>query len=80
MNAPTERSLAAQLSTARYLIAMFEAQIEEHDAMGVKRRRRTVRGKDLSARIDGMREGHAKWVGIAADLEARIAADTPADG
>ena len=72
---PTERSAQAQLATARLLVAQFEAQIGEWESMGEKRRRRSVRGRDLSARIDGLRTGLAKWTQRAADLEARVAAE-----
>lgn len=67
------RSLRAQLSTARLLVAQFELQLTEWDNMGAKRRKRTVRGRDLASRLDGLRAGHAKWVARASDLEARIA-------
>lgn len=81
MSATVEgRSLEAQLATARFLLAQFIAQIDEYEAMGSKRRIRTMRGRELSRRIYGLREGKAKWEARAADLEARIVADTPADG
>lgn len=72
MKVATERPLKAQLSTANVLVAMFADQIAEYEGMGAKRRKRTARGKDLTARIDGLREGHGKWTARVADLEARI--------
>ena len=74
MNGTEERPLEAQLATARILLAQFTEQLNEWKHMGVKRRARTVRGKDLTRRLPGLREGHAKWTARVADLEARIAA------
>lgn len=73
MSAPDERPLSAQLTTARLLLAQFELQIGEWERMGVKRRARTARGRDLGARIQGLREGHANWTARAADIVARMA-------
>lgn len=74
MNGAEERPLEAQLTTARILVAQFEEQLNEWKHMGVKRRARTVRGKELKRRLPGLREGRAKWTARAAELEARIAA------
>lgn len=73
----TERSAKAQLTTARLLLAQFNEQIAEWQHMSPARRRRTVRGKDLTARLDGLKAGREKWTARVADLEARVAADTP---
>lgn len=70
-----ERPLIAQLTTARLLVAQFEEQIAEWDAMGAKRRTRSPRGRDLASRIDGLHEGLATWTQRAAGIEARIAAE-----
>lgn len=74
MNGTEERPLSAQLTTALLLIAQFDEQIREWEGMGAKRRARTVRGRDLARRIDGMREGKAKWLKRAEEIQARIAA------
>lgn len=63
------RSIQAQLSTARNLLVQFIAQIEEYEAMN-RRQRRTPRGRDLAARIEGLREGRATWEARIAELEA----------
>ena len=76
--ATTERSPQAQLSTARYLLAQFITQLDEFEAMN-RQQRRTPRGRDLAARLAGLREGRAKWEGRVAGLEARVAAES-ADG
>lgn len=65
------RDLEAQLRTARMLLAQFIVQIEEFEGMN-RRARRTPRGRDLAARIDGLREGHAKWTGRVTELEAAL--------
>ncbi|WP_336647537.1 hypothetical protein [Microbacterium sp. MMO-10] len=81
MNAevPTERSTLTQLTTARLILAQFKAQIGEWESMGEKRRRRSVRGRDLGARIGGLHKGHAKWTQRVADLEAKAAAEAGAE-
>lgn len=73
MNGTEERPLIAQLTTARILLAQFEEQLNEWKHLGPKQRQRTVRGKDLTRRLHGLREGHATWTARVADLEARIA-------
>ena len=65
------RDLKAQLTTARMLLAQFITQIEEFEGMN-REQRRTPRGRDLTARIDGLREGHATWTKNVADLEAQL--------
>lgn len=69
-----ERSPQAQLSTARYLLAQFIAQLDEYEAMN-RAQRRTPRGRDLTARLDGLRAGKAKWEARATKLQARIGTD-----
>lgn len=72
MNAEFEgRPLETQLSTARYLLAQFIAQIEEYEAM-TSEERRTPHGRDLGKRIAGLREGRAKWQARAKELVAEI--------
>ena len=66
------RSIASQLSTARYLVAQFEAQLAELAGMNRAQRRGTERGRDLVAREPGLREGLATWQARAADLESRL--------
>lgn len=57
------RELDAELRTARLLLAQFIVQIEEHDETGAH-----------ADRIDGLREGHAKWSARVAELEAQVTA------
>lgn len=73
-DSPTGRSPQAQLTTARILLAQFYEQINEYEAMN-REQRRTPRGRDLAARIDGLRDGQAKWRQRAAQLEAQITDD-----
>lgn len=80
MNGTEERPLAAQLTTALLLIAQFDEQIREWEGMGAKRRARTVRGRDLASRIDGLHEGKATWLKRAEEIQARIAAADQSDG
>lgn len=68
------RSATAQLATARHLLAQFEAQITEYEAMN-REERRTPRGRDLTARIAGLRQGHTTWTARAAQLEPLAAAE-----
>lgn len=37
--------------------------------------RRTPRGRDLSARLDGLKEGREKWAKKVDELEARLATE-----
>lgn len=74
MDVATERPVEAQLTTARLLLAQFIAQLDEYAAMN-REARRTPRGRDLSARIDGLNEGHEKWAAKVAELEARLATE-----
>lgn len=66
----TERSVTAQLSTARWLLAQFEAQLNELAGMN-REARRTARGRELVARRQGLKDGREKWAARANDLEAR---------
>lgn len=79
MNIPIERSVKAQLSTARMLLAQFDQQLAEWAHMSPSRRKRTVRGRDLRARLDGLKAGRAKWAARVADLEARDTAEAGQD-
>ncbi|WP_136053432.1 hypothetical protein [Microbacterium sp. K5D] len=74
MDVATERPVEAQLTTARLLLAQFIAQLDEYAAMN-REARRTPRGRDLSARLDGLKEGHEKWAAKVAELEARLATE-----
>lgn len=70
-----ERPARNQLVTARMRVAQFEAQIAEFDGLN-REGRRTPRGRDLEARIDGLRQGHAKWVARVAELEQIVATES----
>lgn len=74
----SERSLEAQLATARILLAQYAVQIDEYDGMN-REQRRTERGKDLASRIVGLRSGLRKWMTRAAELEAQIEAEKESD-
>lgn len=74
MDAATDRPLKAQLTTARLLLAQFIAQLDEYAAMN-REARRTPRGRDLCARLDGLKEGREKWAKKVDELEARLAAE-----
>ncbi|MDR6868463.1 hypothetical protein J2Y69_003079 [Microbacterium resistens] len=76
MTVPVERTPAAQLTTARLLLAQFDEQIREFERMGAKRRVRTVRGRDLSARIGGLRRGRATWAQRVERLAEQIASES----
>lgn len=65
------RSPEKQLTTALLLLAQFENQISEYEAMN-RAARRTPRGRELSSRIDGLRQGHATWTNRVAQLRAEI--------
>lgn len=65
-----ERTPEAQLTTARMLLAQFITQIEEFEGMN-REQRRTPRGRDLSSRIGGLRDGRGKWAARVAELEAQ---------
>jgi hypothetical protein len=69
----TERDPKDQLFTARLILEQFNAQIEEFDGMNRQDRRGTARGRDLSTRIDGLRDGQAKWAARVTELEERMA-------
>lgn len=56
----TGRTIKAQAVTAALLLAQFDEQIREHDAMN-RDQRRTPRGRDLESRIDALRQGKATW-------------------
>ncbi|WP_454113555.1 hypothetical protein [Microbacterium maritypicum] len=74
MDVATERPVKAQLTTARLLLAQFIAQLDEYAAMN-REARRTPRGRDLSARLDGLKEGREKWAKKVDELEARLATE-----
>ena len=74
MDVATERPVKAQLTTARLLLAQFIAQLDEYAAMN-REDRRTPRGRDLSARLDGLKEGREKWAKKVDELEARLATE-----
>lgn len=74
MDVATERPVKAQLTTARLLLAQFIAQLDEYAAMN-REARRTPRGRDLSARLRGLREGREKWAKTVTELEARLATE-----
>lgn len=74
MDVATERPVEAQLTTARLLLAQFIAQLDEFAAMN-RDGRRTPRGRDLSARLDGLKDGRKKWAAKVDELEARLTAE-----
>lgn len=71
----TARDPKKQLVTARMLLALFDNQLAEYDAMNRDQRRRTPRGQDLTARLPGLREGRATWARRVAALETQIASE-----
>lgn len=71
MNTPPARPARAQLTTARVLLAQFNDQIAEFESMN-REARRSPRGRDLTARIDGLRTGQAKWAARVTELEQLI--------
>lgn len=70
----TGRTATAQLTTARILIAQFEAQITEYETMNWEARR-TPRGRDLAQRLPGLRDGLTTWRARAQKLEPLAAAE-----
>lgn len=74
MDVATERPVTAQLTTARLLLAQFIAQLDEYAAMN-REARRTPRSRDLSARLDGLKDGREKWAAKVDELEARLATE-----
>ena len=74
MDVRTERPVEAQLTTAKLLLAQFIAQLDEYAAMN-REARRTPRGRDLSARLDGLKEGRETWAAKVEKLEARLATE-----
>lgn len=72
---PVERDAKAKLTTARLLLAQFNAQLAEWKHMAPARRKRTARGRDLASRLEGLKAGREKWAARVADLEARITVD-----
>ena len=72
MDVATERPVKAQLTTARLLLAQFIAH--EYAVMN-REARRPPRGLDLSARLDGLKEGREKWAKKVDELEARLATE-----
>lgn len=75
----TGRTATAQLLTARLLLAQFDAQLDEYDAMNRDARRGTPRGRDLSARLAGLRQGRAKWAARVRELEPLAEAEKEND-
>lgn len=71
MTLHSERTPEAQLATARMLLAQFIQQIEEFEGMN-REQRRSIRGRDLSSRFQGLRAGRKKWAARVAELEAQI--------
>lgn len=71
----TERDPKRQLVTARMLLALFENQLAEYDRMDREQRRSTPRGRDLTARLPGLKSGQATWARRVAALETQIAAE-----
>lgn len=71
-----ERDPAKQLVTARMLVAMFEAQLTEYDQMNDHDREHTDRGRDLTDRLPGLRQGHTQWTQRVQALEDHIARTT----
>ncbi|WP_437582714.1 hypothetical protein ACSAGD_10635 [Paramicrobacterium sp. CJ85] len=65
------RDTKAQLATARMLLAQFNTQIQEFEGMN-REARRTARGRDLTNRIDGLRQGHQTWTERVAELEKQV--------
>jgi len=72
----TGRPIKEQLSTARYILAQFIAQIEEFENMN-REQRRTERGQDLTARIDGLRTGRTTWEQRITNLQHEHDQETP---
>lgn len=65
------RTAKAQLLTARMILAQFITQIEEFEGMN-REQRLTERGRDLTARIDGLRAGRSTWADRVTELEAEL--------
>ncbi len=61
------RGDADQLSTARLIVAQFQAQIDEFEGMN-RASRRTPRGRDLAARMEGLRVGLRTWTQRVSDI------------
>ncbi|MFF7681481.1 hypothetical protein ACFZA2_01880 [Microbacterium sp. NPDC007973] len=76
MSTAPERDPAKQLVTARMLVAMFESQLTEYADMSDHDREHTDRGRDLTERLPGLRQGHTQWVARAQALEDHIAHTT----
>lgn len=74
MNTPQTRTATAQLATARYLLAQFITQLDEYDNLN-REGRRTPRGRDLTSRLPGLRQGRATWTERVAYLEPLAAAE-----
>lgn len=77
MTTQSERDAAKQLVTARMLVAMFETQLTEYDQMNDHDREHPDRGRDLTDRLPGLRQGHTQWTQRVQDLEDHIAHTTP---
>lgn len=76
MTGQPERDPAKQLVTAKMLLALFEAQLTEYQDMSEHDREHTDRGRDLTERLPGLRQGHTQWVTRAQALEDHIALTT----
>ncbi|MGB3413621.1 MAG: hypothetical protein WBA28_02785 [Microbacteriaceae bacterium] len=66
------RSLEAQLTTAKMILAQFITQISEYEAMN-REQRRSPKGRAFAERMDGLREGHDQWADRVRILEQQIA-------
>lgn len=73
----TERDPRKQLVTARAVLALFENQIAEYDAMNREQRRQTPRGRDLSNRHAELIAGHKTWTARVAHLETQTKGQEP---
>lgn len=70
----SERPVAKQLWTAKFLLAQFEVQLAEYAAMN-RESRRTPRGRDLAARHNDLQAGRTTWAAKVEELEARLPAE-----
>lgn len=67
-----DRDPRRALLTASTLVALFENQLTEYARMSEAERRSTPRGRDLTDRLPGLRQGHDKWVRRRAALIEQI--------
>lgn len=75
MNTTPDRDPRKQLVTARMVLALFDNQLSEYDRMNREQRRSTPRGRELTARLHGLKQGRATWARKVAALETQIAAE-----